>query len=374
MRVTILNVVLLGLFTTESCRGLEQNLRVYGGEEVEVDEIPYIVSIMFRNIYFCGGAILSEDWIITAAHCVVDNSDDLEIYAGFVDMENPTDDMQLSKVEEAFIHPLYGHKKHSITHDVALIKLKTKFNLSEAVAPISIIEEDELEDVINHQESGTISGWGANDMSVLAKFLHSGTVRLESDEDCAKRDTPDCENFQPEAHLCSSLGTEDSPQAVAGVWDDGSPLVVRNKLAGLVLQGKYAQKGKCEYYATTYARLPFYKSFIEVYIPEIFKVQKEVSHIFEAEFVFQHDNETENGVDGIFRNFHMCNFRYWWFDKRDADEEDQDDSMEQKIAGSKQYIINFKLVKTSKFSNDCYGLNVFDMFVITPYVSIKYIE
>lgn len=47
-----------------------QYSRIIGGMEAEVGEFPWQVSIQARNEHFCGGAIINEWWIVTAAHCL----------------------------------------------------------------------------------------------------------------------------------------------------------------------------------------------------------------------------------------------------------------------------------------------------------------
>lgn len=44
--------------------------RIVGGEATTIDQIPYQVSLSNRGFsHFCGGSIISEEWILTAAHC-----------------------------------------------------------------------------------------------------------------------------------------------------------------------------------------------------------------------------------------------------------------------------------------------------------------
>lgn len=42
--------------------------RIVGGYEVDIADFPYQVSLQ-RGGHFCGGSIIGEKWIITAAHC-----------------------------------------------------------------------------------------------------------------------------------------------------------------------------------------------------------------------------------------------------------------------------------------------------------------
>ena len=55
-------------------RGFSRFSRVMNGEEAKFAEFPYMVYIRMLTINnrfdICGGSLLSDRWIVTAAHCV----------------------------------------------------------------------------------------------------------------------------------------------------------------------------------------------------------------------------------------------------------------------------------------------------------------
>lgn len=45
--------------------------RIIGGQTVDITDFPYQTALFLSNSYRCGGIIISEKWILTAAHCLV---------------------------------------------------------------------------------------------------------------------------------------------------------------------------------------------------------------------------------------------------------------------------------------------------------------
>ena len=73
-RVTSFSALLL--LTTVTSLPLEddQNLdkRIVDGRNTKPHAFPFIVSLhrFSDNEHFCGGSLISESWILTAAHCL----------------------------------------------------------------------------------------------------------------------------------------------------------------------------------------------------------------------------------------------------------------------------------------------------------------
>lgn len=105
--------------------------------------------------------MISNDWVITAAHCVLDESPYI-VRLGTVDVLNPSDQSS-GYVDDVFIseiikHPLY--KRNYQFYDIALIKLVREAVVSTFIYPACI------NSFLNFPDAGspaTVVGWGETD-------------------------------------------------------------------------------------------------------------------------------------------------------------------------------------------------------------------
>ncbi|CAF2518121.1 unnamed protein product [Rotaria sp. Silwood2] len=101
--------------------------RIVGGEDAGASAWSWAVSISIDGDYLCGGSIISNSWIITAAHCVENSlASSVTIYAG---SNNRWSGIQNRTVSQIIIHPYYN--SHTFTNDIALLKLTSPLNMSD---------------------------------------------------------------------------------------------------------------------------------------------------------------------------------------------------------------------------------------------------
>ena len=44
--------------------------RILYGEEADINEYPWQISMWIDQSHFCGGTLVTDQWVVTAAHCV----------------------------------------------------------------------------------------------------------------------------------------------------------------------------------------------------------------------------------------------------------------------------------------------------------------
>jgi secreted trypsin-like serine protease len=126
---------------------------IVGGTPAPEGKYPWQVRIygsMNDTIGFCGGSIIGEQWVLTAAHCLMDTD---AVVVGF----GSTDRTKTTKIEseKIIVHPAYltGEKA-----DIALIKLKSPIPDAPSIGFTDPAKEQAL---LTAGTKATVTGWGA---------------------------------------------------------------------------------------------------------------------------------------------------------------------------------------------------------------------
>jgi secreted trypsin-like serine protease len=126
---------------------------IVGGKEAKDGDYPWQVRIYSSGddqVGFCGGSIIGDRWILTAAHCLL-NTEEVAVGYGSVDRTKTT------KIpsEKIIVHPGYiaGEKA-----DVALIKLAKPIPNAAAIGYTDAAQEKAL---MPAGAKVTVTGWGA---------------------------------------------------------------------------------------------------------------------------------------------------------------------------------------------------------------------
>merc|ERR1711917_172487 len=136
--------LLLALVSSAYAASLNQGDKIVGGEEAEPHEFPWQGSLRRKsdNFHFCGGSVLNENTVVSAAHCTViwDSPDEVVVVAG--EHNNLVDEgtEQTVGVSRLIVHESYGSPK-GFENDIALWSLSEPLTLTDAVQPVPLPEK-----------------------------------------------------------------------------------------------------------------------------------------------------------------------------------------------------------------------------------------
>uniref|UniRef100_A0A8D1VFX1 Complement C1s subcomponent n=1 Tax=Sus scrofa TaxID=9823 RepID=A0A8D1VFX1_PIG len=155
--------------------------RIYGGQKAKLGDFPWQVLLFGETM--AAGALVSDDWILTAAHAVYKQKEDassLDIRLGVLKRLSPH--YTQAWAEAIFIHEGYTHNA-GYDNDIALIKLKDKVVINSNVMPICLPRKA-AESFMRTNDIGTASGWGLTQRGFLARNLMSADLPIVDHQKC----------------------------------------------------------------------------------------------------------------------------------------------------------------------------------------------
>ncbi|XP_068267467.1 chymotrypsinogen 2-like isoform X2 [Nyctibius grandis] len=129
--------------------------RIVNGEAAVPGSWPWQVSLQRNNgFHFCGGSLISENWVVTAAHCGVRTTDTVVVGAYDQNLLSPGE--QKLTIEKVFKNPKFNML--TIRNDITLLKLATPARLSARVSPVCL---PEATDDFPGGMTCVTTGWGS---------------------------------------------------------------------------------------------------------------------------------------------------------------------------------------------------------------------
>ncbi|XP_070817423.1 duodenase-1-like [Chaetodon trifascialis] len=218
------------LFLVLTC--LRQNAlggKIIDGKKAPEDSMQYMVSLQANGNHICGGFLVSEDFVVTAAHC--DRSKPTHVVLGTHDL-NGVVNKQKRSIEKKYEHPFYVNEGHG--NDIMLLKLSQKVQLDNSVQTIPLpCSEINLRD----NETCRVAGWGAT--ASLGAPVHELRVVDVSvvNLDLCKKEWPGL----PDDVICAG-GYYTTKGFCQG--DSGGPLVCNGVAVGIV---SFNKNWNCNY-------------------------------------------------------------------------------------------------------------------------------
>ncbi|XP_045136457.1 serine proteinase stubble-like isoform X2 [Portunus trituberculatus] len=197
--------------------------RITFGRLAGIREIPWQVAMVVDGKFHCGGVLIGEQWILTAAHCVVrykDTPHKLELTLGDWDLKTDKDGKSLNvTAQRVTVHPSYS--RATLQNDVAVIRLASTVTYTERIKPACLPTTD----IELAGKECTISGWGRNEAKLLQEQLQVLEAKVVSNVLCDER-----WNTQgaPKGFIVDSMKCMDATSGDSCNGDSGGPSVLEH--------------------------------------------------------------------------------------------------------------------------------------------------
>ncbi|KAK2822868.1 hypothetical protein Q5P01_022933 [Channa striata] len=209
---------------------------ISGGEVGKKGESPWQALLLnSRGNFHCGGVLIDESWVLTAAHCL-DNNMKLHVRLGDYERHRVEGSEVTLKAVRNFKHPDYNSL--TVDNDIALLRLEHPVSFTEFIIPICLPGRELAERVLHVNGTITVvSGWGKADLdsTLYSSALNVIKVPLVNRSVCSRQ----MSNNISDNVLCAGILGQ---RMDACEGDSGGPMVTLYRdtwfLIGLVSWGE----------------------------------------------------------------------------------------------------------------------------------------
>ncbi|XP_072244815.1 granzyme B-like [Leuresthes tenuis] len=256
MMLTQHNLMLLYLLTSlgQNAQGSE----IINGRKVPEKLMLYMASVQSNGDHVCGGFLISEDFVVTAAHC--DKQNPTHVVLGTHNLKKINDETMRYNVTRCK-HPDFDNDNVKSGNDIMLLKLSRKARLDSNVQPIQLPKTGMK---VKDKAKCRVAGWGFTKTGgKVVDTLKVAEVSIIDLKECKKRWKPRKVDL-PDKVICAG-GYQTKKGFCQG--DSGGPLVYGPVAIGIV---SFNMSKNCDY-----PNVPNIYTDISKYLPWIRKILKQ---------------------------------------------------------------------------------------------------
>uniref|UniRef100_A0A8C6LRM4 Si:ch73-182e20.4 n=1 Tax=Nothobranchius furzeri TaxID=105023 RepID=A0A8C6LRM4_NOTFU len=194
------------------------NPKIVGGGDAAPGSWPWQVELLKFGSFYCGGSLISREWVLTAAHCVSGTNIFMwQVFLGrqYLKGNNPNEESR--GVSKIISHPKYNSNTYD--NDMALLRLSAPVKFTHYIRPVCLAASDSE---FNNGTESWVTGWGTvgeGEFLPSPETLQEVKVPVVGNRqcDCLYGDTVITDNM-----ICAGLlsGGKDSCQG-----DSGGPMM-----------------------------------------------------------------------------------------------------------------------------------------------------
>ncbi|XP_033962110.1 serine protease 27-like isoform X3 [Pseudochaenichthys georgianus] len=119
-----------------ACGRAVNNPRIVEGQNAAAGSWPWVASIQAYGKHRCGGSLISDMWVLTAATCIMYYPENMTVVLGLESMSGPNLNKVSKAIDKIIVHPLSSSLNDY--NDMALLKLSSPVNFTDYIQPVCL--------------------------------------------------------------------------------------------------------------------------------------------------------------------------------------------------------------------------------------------
>ncbi|XP_067614679.1 collagenase-like [Eurosta solidaginis] len=212
------------------------SLRLLNSKRAAVNQFPYQAGLSLydggKMRWWCGGSLISTEWILTAAHCMTDALS-VNVILGSTTRSNAPVSFDVDS-SNFILHTEFN--ADTVYHDIALIRIPA-VNYTKAIQPVRLPARASSYPTYKGKIV-VMSGWGRTAANATAgsQTLRYGNSKVIPNEVCARR-------YSSSSIKAGKICTSTVNRIGICGGDSGGPLVLANSKLQIGIISFYSHRG-----------------------------------------------------------------------------------------------------------------------------------
>ncbi|XP_037544049.1 serine protease 27-like [Nematolebias whitei] len=123
------------------CGRMVASSRIIGGQNAPVGSWPWQAVFKLYGSFFCGGSLITNQWVLTAAHCLTSNDvTGIQVHLGVHSLSGSNPNEVIRSLDQIICHPQYNGQTYE--NDICLVKLSNPVNFTDYVSPTCLASDN----------------------------------------------------------------------------------------------------------------------------------------------------------------------------------------------------------------------------------------